>query len=57
MALATGTGRRNGAMSGIATGVAILVRPNTRSLGFAIGVFLLLRPERTGPQRMTDAAY
>jgi hypothetical protein len=57
VALATGTGRRHGAMSGIATSAAILVRPNLLPLGFAIGVFLLLRPERTGRQRLTAAAY
>ena len=55
VALATGTGRRHAILAGIATSAAILVRPNLLPLGLAIGVFLLLRPERTGRQRMMAA--
>lgn len=57
VALATGTGRRHAALSGMATSAAILVRPNLLPLGLVIGGFLLLRPERTGRQRMTAAAH
>ena len=53
---ATGTKPRHVTLAGIATSVAILVRPNLLPLGFAIGLFLLLRPERTPRQRLRAAA-
>jgi hypothetical protein len=51
VAAATGTGRRHALSSGLATSGAILMRPNLVPIGFAIGLFLLLRPERTWRQR------
>lgn len=56
VAAATGTGRRHALWSGLATSAAILVRPNLVPLGFAIGVYLLLRPERSWRQRLPAAA-
>jgi hypothetical protein len=47
VALATGTGRHDALGSGLATGAAIVMRPNLVPMGIAIGLFLLLRPERT----------
>ena len=54
-ALATGTSRRSSLLSGVATSAAILVRPNLVPLGCVIGLFLLLRPERSWPQRLRPA--
>ena len=56
VAWATGTKRRHIVLAGLATGAAILVRPNLVPLGGLIGLFLLLRPERTGRQRFADAS-
>ena len=56
VALATGTKSRSSLLSGLATSAAILVRPNLVPLGITIGVFLLLRPERSWPQRLRSAA-
>jgi hypothetical protein len=53
---ATGTKPRHVALGGIASSAAILVRPNLLPLGLAIGLFLLLRPERTPRQRLRAAA-
>ena len=55
VALASSTGRHHAILSGLATSAAILVRPNLLPLGFAIGVFLLARPERTTRQRFRAA--
>jgi hypothetical protein len=55
VAFATGTRSRDTALAGIATSLAILVRPNLLPLGFAIGLFLLLRPERTSARRIRAA--
>ena len=55
VAAATGTGRRSALWSGAATAGAILMRPNLVPLGCAIGLFLLLRPERTWRQRVIAA--
>ena len=55
VAAATATGRRQAAISGLATAAAILVRPNLLPLGGAIGLYLLLRPERTWRQRLAGA--
>jgi len=56
VALATGARPRSSLWSGLATSAAILVRPNLVPLGIAIGVYLLLRPERNGLQRLRSAA-
>jgi hypothetical protein len=56
VALATGTSRRASLLSGVATSAAILVRPNLVPLGFVIGLFLLLRPERSWLQRLRTAS-
>jgi hypothetical protein len=55
IASATGTGRRHALWSGLATSAAILMRPNLVPLGFAIGLFLLFRPERTWSARVRAA--
>jgi hypothetical protein len=56
VALATGAKPRSSLWSGLATSAAILVRPNLVPLGFVIGLFLLLRPERRWSQRLQSAA-
>jgi hypothetical protein len=55
IAAATGTGRRHALASGLATSAAILVRPNLLPLGIVLGLFLLLRPERSWATRLTAA--
>ena len=55
VAAATGTGRRHALWSGLATSGAILMRPNLVPLGFALGLYHLLRPERTWAQRLRAA--
>jgi hypothetical protein len=55
VACATGTRRRHAGLAGLATSGAILMRPNLVPLGFVIGLFLLLRPERSWPQRARSA--
>jgi hypothetical protein len=55
VALATGTKPRSSLWSGLATSAASLVRPNLVPLGIAIGLFLLLRPERSWLQRLRSA--
>jgi hypothetical protein len=52
VACATGTGRRHATAAGVATSAAILMRPNLVPLGLLIGMYLLLRPERTWSQRL-----
>ena len=56
VACATGTSRRSSLWSGLATSAAILVRPNLVPLGITIGLFLLLRAERTWLHRLRSAA-
>jgi hypothetical protein len=56
VAAVTGTGRHAPAIAGIAGGAAILVRPNLVPLAIPIGMFLLLRPERSWPERLRSAA-
>jgi hypothetical protein len=56
LACATGTKPRDPGLAGAATSAAILMRPNLVPLGFAIGLFLLLRPERSWRQRVRAAA-
>ena len=55
VAAVTGTGRRASLVGGLATSAAILVRPNLLPLGLIIGVFLLVRPERTWRERLRMA--
>lgn len=55
VAAATGTGRSHASAAGIATSLAILMRPNLLPLGIAIGIFLLLRPERPWSHRLRSA--
>ena len=52
---ALSTRRRHAALAGIATSAAVLVRPNLVPLGFVIGMFLLLQPERSREQRQRQA--
>jgi hypothetical protein len=56
IAAAIGTRPRHAAVAGAASSAAILVRPNLVPLGFVIGLFLLLRPERTWRARLRAAA-
>jgi hypothetical protein len=56
VAWATGTKPRDVTMAGLATSGAVLMRPNLVPLGFAIGLFILLRPERSWSQRGRTAA-
>lgn len=55
VALATGTSRRGPLLAGLAASGAILMRPNLVPLGFAIGLFVLLRPERRWAVRLRSA--
>lgn len=55
VAAATGTTRRGAILAGLAGGAAIMMRPNLLPLGVPIGVFLLLRPERSWRQRLGAA--
>jgi hypothetical protein len=56
VAFVTGTRVRDPALAGIAVAVAVLVRPNLVPLAVPIGVFVLLRPERTWRERFQAAA-
>jgi hypothetical protein len=55
VAAGTGTSRRSSLSSGLAASAAILIRPNLVPLGVTIGLFLLLRPERSWSQRLRSA--
>lgn len=55
VAAVTGTSRRSTLVGGLATSAAIIMRPNLLPLGLAIGVFLLVRPERTWRERFRMA--
>ena len=55
VAAVTGTSRRASLIGGLATSAAIVMRPNLLPLGLAIGVFLLVRPERTWRERLRMA--
>ena len=55
VAAVTGTRRRSTLVGGLATSAAIVMRPNLLPLGLAIGVFLLVRPERTWRERLRMA--
>ena len=52
VACATGTKRDHAALAGVATSGAVLMRPNLVPLGLAIGLYLLLRPERSLSSRL-----
>jgi hypothetical protein len=52
VALATATSPRGPLLAGVATSAAILVRPNLVPFGFLVGLYILLRPERTLAQRL-----
>lgn len=56
VASATGTRRHHAALAGLMTSGAILIRPNLVPLGLVIGLFVLLRPERSWHQRVRAAA-
>jgi hypothetical protein len=56
VAAAIGTKPRLPIVAGLASSAAILVRPGLVPLGLGIGLFLLLRPERTWPVRVRAAA-
>lgn len=56
VACATGTKRRDAMLAGLATSLAVLMRPNLVPLGFAIGIFLLVRPERPWSERVRSAS-
>jgi hypothetical protein len=55
VAAVTGTGRRAILTGGLATSAAIVMRPNLLPLGLTIGLFLLVRPERTWHARLRMA--
>lgn len=57
LAVATSTSSRGPLRAGLLTAAAILVRPNLVPLGCVIGLFLLLRPERTWRERGLAAAW
>jgi hypothetical protein len=52
VACATGTKRNHATLAGLATSGAVLMRPNLVPLGMAIGLYLLLRPERSPSARL-----
>ena len=52
VACATGTKRNHSTLAGLATSAAVLMRPNLVPLGFAIGLYLLFRSERSAPVRL-----
>ncbi len=56
VAAATGTRRRGAAWSGVAAGVAVVIRPNLVPLAVPLAVFIAWRPERIRTQRIRDTA-
>ena len=56
VASVTGTKPRAPIVAGLASGAAILMRPNLVPLAIPIGLFLLLRPERSWGDRLRGAA-
>jgi hypothetical protein len=56
VAAATGASRSLAITSGAATSAAILMRPNLLPLGMVVGLFLLVRPERSWRHRLLAAA-
>jgi hypothetical protein len=56
VAFVTGTRVRDPALAGIAVAAAVVVRPNLVPLAVPIGLFLLVRPERTWGERVRAAA-
>jgi len=56
IAFASGAGVSGPLTAGLATSAAILVRPNLLPMGLALGLFILVRPERTWRERVRDAS-
>lgn len=56
VASVTGTRPRSALVAGLATAAAVLMRPNLVPLAIPIGLFILLRPERSWRERVTGAA-
>jgi hypothetical protein len=56
VAFVTGTRVRDPALAGIAAAAAVMARPNLVPLAVPIGLFLLVRPERTWRERVRAAA-
>lgn len=56
VAAATGTKPRAPVVAGLATAAAILMRPNLVPMALPIGLFILLRPERSWHERLQGAA-
>jgi hypothetical protein len=54
-AMATGARRADARIAGLAAGLAIIVRPNLVPIGAVIGLFLLLRVERSWKERFALA--
>jgi hypothetical protein len=55
LALAAATSNRRALLAGACTSAAILIRPNLLPLGFLIGAYLLVRPDREWRERIRDA--
>jgi hypothetical protein len=55
VAAVTGTKPRAPVVAGIATAAAILMRPNLAPMAIPIGLFILLRPERSWQERLQGA--
>jgi dolichyl-phosphate-mannose-protein mannosyltransferase len=56
VAAVTGARAKHAAWGGISAGAALLVRPNLLPLAAPLGLFLLLRPERTWRERIRASA-
>jgi hypothetical protein len=58
LAVACATSARGGSIpgSGLATSLALLIRPNLLPLGMVIGLFILLRPNRAWRERLRDGS-
>lgn len=56
VAAVTGTRGRAPLIAGLATGAAVMMRPNLVPMAIPIGLFLLLRPERTWGERVRAAS-
>ena len=57
IACATGPGRRAPLAAGLATGAAILVRPNLLPMGLALGLFILLHGARIRPGSSVESGF
>ena len=56
LAGATSTRRHGPALAGLSAAAAILIRPNLVPLGFVIGIYVLLRPDRPFGERLRHGA-